>query len=107
MAHEFYSQNLRPGTYSDLCLVVPVTGGSDHSLALLSDGTVRAWGDNANGQLGNGTTNPSSTPIPVPGLSSVVAIAASSEGHLSMALRSNGTVLAWGANDSGQLGDGT
>jgi alpha-tubulin suppressor-like RCC1 family protein len=74
-------------------------------LALLSNGTVMAWGRNADGQLGNGSHEQGDVPVPVPGLSGVTAVAASY--GISMALLSNGTVMDWGENDSGQLGDGT
>jgi len=79
--------------------------GSVHSLALLSNGTVMAWGDNHEGQLGTGTTKTSAVPQPVPGLSGVTAIAAGS--LFSLALLANGTVMAWGDNAGGQLGTGT
>jgi alpha-tubulin suppressor-like RCC1 family protein len=73
---------------------------------LRSDGTVWAWGNNWQGQLGdNGTTPWRLTPFQVPGLSGVVAIAAGA--HHSLALRSDGSVWAWGLNRDGQLGDGT
>lgn len=87
--------------------VTAVAAGNHHSLALRSDGTVGAWGDNSHGQLGNGTISPSSsaTPVPVPGLSNVVAIAVG-DGDFSLALRSDGTVVAWGDNSRGELGDG-
>ncbi|MBM4165303.1 MAG: RCC1 repeat-containing protein, partial [Lentisphaerae bacterium] len=76
-----------------------------YSLALKSDGTVWAWGDNTYGQLGDGTTTRRLTPTKVSGLSGVSAIVA---GHYSaMALKTDGTVWAWGYNVSGQLGDGT
>jgi alpha-tubulin suppressor-like RCC1 family protein len=87
--------------------VTAIAAGGAHSLALLSNGTVVAWGDNAFGQLGNGTmsTTPVSTPVPVPGLQGVIAIAA---GALhSLALLNNGQVMAWGDGSSGELGNGT
>ncbi|WP_306590119.1 hypothetical protein [Geothrix sp. 21YS21S-4] len=86
--------------------VVAIAGGGFHSLALKSDGTVWAWGSNSYGQLAD---TPSSqqrnNPIPVMGLTDVVAIAGG--GFHSLALKSDGTVWAWGANSQGQLGDGT
>ncbi|MCX4792117.1 MULTISPECIES: RCC1-like domain-containing protein [unclassified Streptomyces] len=95
--------------------VAAVDAGTNHSLALRRDGTVLAWGDNAGGQLGDGTTMNRDTPVPVcaPGqtapctrfLAGVVAISA--HGGHSMALLRDGSVLAWGNNGSGQLGDGT
>src|SRR5262245_15171572 len=85
-----------------------VAAGAHHVLALRNDGTVFAWGADDFGQLGDdspgGTQN---TPTPVAGLgagSGVVAIAAG-ENH-SLALTSDGRVLAWGDNLVGQLGDG-
>jgi alpha-tubulin suppressor-like RCC1 family protein len=80
-------------------------GGGAHSLALLDDGTVRAWGDNELGQLGDGTTTLRHTPVAVSELSQVVAIAGGSWHNL--ALLDDGTVRAWGENSGGQLGDGT
>ena len=84
---------------------VDVSSGRLHTLALLADGTVWAWGGNSYGQLGDGTRTDFRLPGQVPGLGSVIAIAAGSQ-H-SLALRSDGTVWAWGRNDYGQLGDGT
>jgi alpha-tubulin suppressor-like RCC1 family protein len=76
-----------------------------YSLALRRDGSVRAWGANYAGQLGNGLTTPSLTPVRVGDLSEVTAIAAG-QGH-GLALRADGTVRAWGYNGGGQLGNGT
>jgi alpha-tubulin suppressor-like RCC1 family protein len=91
--------------------VKAVAAGDRHSLALMTDGTVWAWGANGRGQLGIDSTDDRWTPVHVDAptgdglLSSVVAIAA--RGAQSLALRADGTVWAWGANDRGQLGDGT
>ena len=87
--------------------VVAVSAGSNHNLALLSNGTVMAWGGDFHGQLGNGTNESSTVPVPVSGLSGVVAIAAGPSSEFSLALLSNGSVMAWGENAFGQLGNGT
>ncbi|MEU1626150.1 hypothetical protein ABZ746_12655 [Streptomyces sp. NPDC020096] len=94
-----------------------IAAGLSHSLALLNNGTVVAWGANASGQVGDGTTINRLTPVRVcaPGqtapctrfLTGVRAISAQSEGVFSMALSLSGTVLSWGDNRTGQLGDGT
>ena len=92
--------------------VQAVAARYSHALALKNDGTVWAWGGNDHGELGNGTTAFSSTPVQVTDpndpsgyLSGVRAIAAS--GYHSQALKNDGTVWAWGANFYGQLGNGT
>ncbi|WP_395836206.1 RCC1 domain-containing protein [Cystobacter fuscus] len=82
-----------------------VIAGATHSLALRSDGTVWAWGNNDNGQLGDGTTTHRLSPVQVPGLTGVVALAAGNS--YSMAMLSDGTVRTWGNNNHGQLGNGT
>jgi alpha-tubulin suppressor-like RCC1 family protein len=75
------------------------------SYALRDDGTVLALGDNQFGLLGNGSTvEKSETPVQVTGLTDVTAIAA--QGDTAYALRSDGTVWAWGLGDQGQLGTG-
>ncbi len=76
-----------------------------HTLFRNSDGTVRAWGLNNKGQLGDGTTTNSATHVTVVGLTNATSVAAGNE-H-SLALKSDGTVRAWGSNSSGQLGNGT
>ncbi len=94
--------------------VTALSAGGVHTLALRTDGTVLAWGDNNRGQLGRTDAQYRSTvlaPTIVMGLDGggtlrgVVTVVAGSA-H-SFALRSDGTVVAWGDNDHGQLGDGT
>ena len=93
--------------------IVAIDVGGSHSLALLANGTVLAWGEDASGQLGvppggletcfiNSCRR---TPAPVPGLSSVVAISTSESSNL--ALLADGTVMGWGDDRYGQVGDGT
>ncbi len=66
------------------------------SYALLSDGTVRAWGYNVDGELGDGTTTQRLTPVVVSGLSGVASLATGGLGYYSCALRTNGSVWCWG-----------
>jgi alpha-tubulin suppressor-like RCC1 family protein len=72
--------------------------------ALAASAGASGWGENLEGQLGNGTTMSSNAPVAVSGLSGVTAITAG-ETH-SLALLSGGTVVAWGDNAYGDLGDG-
>ena len=90
--------------------VVSIASGGHHCLALCSDGTVVAWGDDIFGQLGNNSTTNSAVPVAVDTSGvlagkTVVAIAAGSQ-H-SMALCSDGTIAVWGHNPYGQFGNGT
>lgn len=82
--------------------VTAVAAGREHSLALLADGTVRAWGRNNFGQLGDGTTADRAVPVPVTGVRTAVAIAAG--WRISAALLADGTMVAWGDNTNGAMG---
>jgi alpha-tubulin suppressor-like RCC1 family protein len=104
------------GGKGNLTHVKALVAGTDayHSLALKKDGTVWAWGYNEYGQLGDGAATPSVsslTPVQVKGeggkgnLTGVTSMAGGV--YHSLALTSDCTVLAWGINWSGQLGDGT
>ncbi|WP_160146991.1 RCC1 domain-containing protein [Thermomonospora echinospora] len=91
--------------------VLAMAGGGRHSLAILADHRVVAWGANDKSQLGDGTKTARAFPTPVrapdgkPGnLSDVAAVAADAD--FSMALLGNGTVVTWGTGESGQRGIG-
>lgn len=97
-----------PAPIVGLDRIVAIAAGASFSLALRDDGTVWAWGWNGNGQLGNGSSAvPTRSLVPVRALtpSGIVAIAAG--GLHALALRDDGTVWAWGYNETGALGDGT
>ncbi|QVQ51184.1 hypothetical protein J4H86_20515 [Spiractinospora alimapuensis] len=87
--------------------LVQVVGGQYHSLAVTSRGRLLSWGRNNYGQLGDGTSTNREAPaeVELPGEATVTHVAAGSA-H-SLAVTSDGTVLAWGLNNFGQLGDGT
>lgn len=106
----FPVQVIGPEGIGALKNVVAISAGTYHSLALLADGTVWAWGDNGHGQLGVSTIPFSYTPVQVGStegtfLSDVTAISAG--GQFSLALKADGSVWAWGQNEYGQLGDNT
>jgi alpha-tubulin suppressor-like RCC1 family protein len=83
-----------------------VSAGSQHSLALKTDGTVLSWGRDFAGQLGNDTDFlDQATPVLVENATEVVAISAG--GFHSLALRSDGTVLSWGWDYCGQVTQAT
>lgn len=118
--YNFYGQ-LGDGTYVDKLTPVQVTGltgivaiaaGGKRSIALKNDGTVWAWGILAN-VTDAFNASESNTPIQVPVLTDIIAIAAAGDAtgtvdnDTALALKSDGTVWAWGYNSFGQMGDGT
>ena len=80
--------------------------GDTHSCALLLGGAVQCWGDNAGGQVGDGTNNERHLPVTVSGFAAGAVAVAAGGGH-SCVLTSAGGVQCWGSNGLGQLGDGT
>lgn len=87
---------------------VGITAGDRHTCALLDDGTVSCWGNNSAGQLGVGNTSASPSPLRVRDLDRVTHITSGpSSARHTCALRDDGGLWCWGANDHGQLGDGS
>lgn len=101
-----------PGmVFDDDCQPVPremprtLAVGYQHTCAISASGVTYCWGNNEFGQLGNGTTSGSATPVAVEGGHTFVYITAGK--HHTCALDPAGTAFCWGLNDGGQLGDGT
>jgi len=91
-----------PVTVSGLTNVLQVATGASHSCAVLTDNTVRCWGLNSTGQLGNGNTTSSSIPVVATGLANVTALSLGD--YHSCGLLSTGGISCWGKNNSGQTG---
>ena len=91
--------------------VTALTAGDLHTLAVCADGTLAAWGNNGDGQLGNNSTVNSSVPVAVSTAGTPLAgntvTAVSAGAFHSMARCADGTLAAWGRNGFGQLGDGS
>jgi alpha-tubulin suppressor-like RCC1 family protein len=96
-----------PTPVSGLTGVSSVAAGAGFSCAVLNagpSGTVKCWGLNSSGQLGDGTLTQRTSPVAVTGLSGVISVTAGDA--FACALRSDASVRCWGANASGQLGNG-
>ena len=89
--------------------VLAVAAGSDHSLALCSDGTIVSWGYNADGELGNNSTTSSNVPVAVTTTGTALAgktvIGISAGDYYSVVTCSDGSVVTWGNNSNGRLGN--
>ena len=83
-----------------------VSAGNLHSLAVKTDGTLWAWGSNVQGELGDGTATGKSSPIQIGSLTNWSKVSAG-RNSFSLAVKTNGTLWAWGYNIDGMLGDGT
>lgn len=94
---------------TDLTVKAPYTAivaGGNQSFARKADGTLYSWGANLWGQLGDATTTGHASPALVTGGISTWTQVTSGELH-TLAIRSDGSLWAWGRNANGQLGDGT
>lgn len=99
--------NRTPQRITTLSDIRWISGGSLHGLAVRSDGKLFTWGQNTNGQLGDGSTTTRTTPIMVPGLTDITQ--ADGGWYHSVAVDKNGAVYAWGRRQAGSgnpLGDG-
>jgi alpha-tubulin suppressor-like RCC1 family protein len=99
------TNRMTPVTVSGVSNAIAITvSKASHTCALLSDGTIKCWGLNNYGQLGDNSTTNRMTPVTVPGISSATAVSA---GHdHTCALLSDSTIKCWGLDSWGQLGDG-
>lgn len=100
-----------PTPVNGLPSVSSISAGYIHTLALAPDTHVWVWGNvnftyGIEAILGDGTTNGSSIPVQVPGLSGITAVAASKWSYFSLTLKNDGTVWSWGDDSLGQCGDG-
>ncbi len=86
--------------------VANLAAGDNHACALFTNGGVKCWGRNNYGQLGDGTNVYSSVPVQVYNLTTGVTSLAAGDNY-TCAILSVGKVQCWGANESGQLGDGS
>lgn len=89
--------------------VIAIAAGAFHSLALCEDGSIAAWGYNNHGQLGNGGSHSSATPVAVDAggaLAGKTVVAIAAGAYHCLALCSDGTIVGWGFNGTGCLGNG-
>jgi alpha-tubulin suppressor-like RCC1 family protein len=86
--------------------VAGVALGGQHTCALATDGSLWCWGENTDGELGDGTTVDQHVPVPITALGNSVAGVALGGQH-TCARKTDGSLWCWGSNHLGQLGDGT
>ena len=84
-----------------------ISAAASHSLAIGSDGNLYAWGLNAAGELGDGTTVEHNSPEVISLAAGIAPTAIAAGGDQNLAIGSDGNLYVWGINQYGQLGDGT
>lgn len=101
------SQNLPVQIGSSSSSWKSVTTGTQHTVAIKTDGTLWAWGHNLYGQMGNGTSGLAFPLVPTQVGTDSNWQSASAQGYRTLAMKTDGTIWAWGINSHGQLGIGT
>jgi alpha-tubulin suppressor-like RCC1 family protein len=97
---------LAPAPVTGVVNATAIAAGAGFSCALLEDQSVVCWGDDRDGEVGDATTSPAPRPpTPVTGLTGARALTAS--GQHACAILADTSLVCWGSNTSGQLGDGT
>jgi alpha-tubulin suppressor-like RCC1 family protein len=94
-----------PVAVTSITNAVAIASGESHTCAIIADSTVLCWGDNYDGQLGNGTTTSSAVPVTVSGITTAAAIAGGRS--YTCVILTDGSIRCWGRNYYGQLGNGT
>ena len=102
----FFDYSAEPVQVQGLTGVVAIASGFYHVVALKSDGSLWAWGSNTFGQVGDGTITNRSTPTRVL-TGNCINCPLAAGGYRTLVVRGDSTVVAWGRNGSGELGDGT
>jgi alpha-tubulin suppressor-like RCC1 family protein len=73
---------------------------------VLASGAINCWGDNGNGQLGNESTSPSTTPVAVTGIGNAAEVSVGDGDDHTCAMLTTGGAACWGSGTEGQLGNG-
>jgi alpha-tubulin suppressor-like RCC1 family protein len=95
-----------PVTVSGITTATAIQAHQYGACALLTGGSVKCWGSGTNGELGNGSTNASPTPVSVSNLTDAQSLSVGSSAETVCAVRTNGNAVCWGFNGNAQLGNG-